>query len=130
MGCRFPGADTPEAFWQLLQQGVDAVGEVPALRWDVDAYYDPQRPMPGKSYTRLAAFVDDVDQFDPIFFGISPREAVGMDPQQRLLLEVTWEALERAGLAPDQLVDSPTGVFVGIGSSDYGALAGVQDYTT
>ncbi|MEZ4619269.1 MAG: SDR family NAD(P)-dependent oxidoreductase [Caldilineaceae bacterium] len=130
IGCRFPGADTPEAFWQLLQQGVDTVGEVPALRWDVDAYYDPQRPMPGKSYTRLAAFVDGVDQFDPIFFGISPREAVGMDPQQRLLLEVTWEALERAGLAPEQLVDSPTGVFVGIGSSDYGALAGVQDYTT
>ena len=119
MACRFPGADTPEAFWQLLRDGVDMVREVPAERWDVDAYYDPQRPLPGKMYMREAAFVEGVEGFDPLFFGIAPREAVGMDPQHRLLLEVSWEALERAGLAPGTLVDSPTGVFVGIGASEY-----------
>ncbi|MEM7125066.1 MAG: SDR family NAD(P)-dependent oxidoreductase [Chloroflexota bacterium] len=122
LACRFPGADTPETFWQLLQEGQDMVQEVPNSRWDVDEYYDPQRPMPGKMYTREGAFIDDVDQFDPIFFGISPREAVGIDPQHRLLLEVSWEALERAGLAQEKLVDSQTGVFVGIGSNEYGTM--------
>jgi acyl transferase domain-containing protein/acyl carrier protein len=119
MACRFPGADTPEAFWQLLCEGMDMVRTMPAARWDVDAFYDSQRPTPGKMYTREGAFVDGVEEFDPLFFGISPREAIGMDPHHRLLLEVSWEALERAGLAPGSLVDSQTGVFVGIGESDY-----------
>ncbi|MFM7584243.1 MAG: type I polyketide synthase, partial [Caldilinea sp.] len=84
-----------------------------------EAFYDPQRPTPGKMYTRAGAFVDGVEEFDPLFFGISPREATHMDPHHRLLLEMSWEALERAGLAPSSLVDSQTGVFVGIGESDY-----------
>lgn len=129
MACRFPGADTPEAFWQLLQGGVDMVRPVPAERWDMEAYYDPERSLPGKMYVREAAFVDQVDQFDAAFFGISRREATGMDPQHRLLLEVSWETLERAGLAPVQLINSQTGVFVGIGSEEYGALNGIQDVT-
>lgn len=123
IGCRFPGAaDDPEAFWRLLSQGVDTVTEVPAERWDVDAFYDPDPDAPGKSYTRWGAFLSDVDKFDPQFFGISPREAVSMDPQQRLLLEVTWEALEQAGYAPDSLTGSQTGVFIGITSNDYSHL--------
>src|SRR5262245_53041643 len=81
MACRFPGADTPEAFWKLLYDGVDRVTEVPAERWDVDAYYDPVPGTPGKTYVRTAALLDRVDQFDPHFFGISPREAVALDPQ-------------------------------------------------
>ena len=124
MACRFPGADTPEAFWQLLQDGADLVQPIPATRWPVADYYDPQRPLPGKMYTQEAAFIDAVDQFDPLFFGIAPREALGMDPQHRLLLELSWEALERAGLAQQTLVDSPTGVFVGIGEGEYGSLNG------
>ncbi len=120
MGCRFPGgSDTPEQFWRLLYSGVDAVTEVPPSRWDVDKYYDPNPDAVGKSYTRWGAFIDDVDKFDPAFFGITPREANAMDPQQRLLLEVTWEALENAGLAPEKLVGSPTGVYVGISTGDY-----------
>ncbi len=121
MACRFPGGvTTPEQLWELLMQGTDAITEVPASRWDVDAYFDPEPGVPGKMYTRWGGFLDEVDRFDAEFFGISPREARAMDPQQRLLLEVAWEALERAGIAPDRLAGSSTGVYVGISSSDYG----------
>src|SRR3954467_3866529 len=123
LGCRFPGrASDADSYWRLLHGGVDAVAAIPRDRWDVDAFYDPDPDAPGKIYAREGAFVDNVDLFDAQFFGISPREAVSMDPQQRLLLEVTWEALEHAGLAPDKLQGSRTGVFVGIGGSDYSQL--------
>jgi acyl transferase domain-containing protein len=123
MGCRFPGgACDPDAFWQLLRDGGDAMVEVPRDRWNIDDYYNPDPDAPGKMYTRKGGFLQQVDQFDPLFFGISPREAVSMDPQHRLLLQVGWEALERAGQAPSQLVGSRTGVFVGIGQMDYAQL--------
>ncbi|MDF5712720.1 MAG: beta-ketoacyl synthase N-terminal-like domain-containing protein [Rhizonema sp. NSF051] len=122
-GCRFPGgANDPETFWKILQDGVDAIAEIPHDRWNIDTYYDPNPDTQGKMYTRSGGFLEQVDQFDPQFFGISPREAVSMDPQQRLLLEVSWEALERAGIAPNSLVGSNTGVFVGIGQNDYAQL--------
>ncbi len=120
MSCRFPGgANSPQEFWNLLRDGVDAVTEVPASRWDVDAYYSPDEDEAGKMSTRSGGFLDQVDLFDPHFFGIAPREAVGMDPQQRLLLEVAWEALENAGQSPDELMGSRTGVFVGMCAGDY-----------
>jgi acyl transferase domain-containing protein/NADPH:quinone reductase-like Zn-dependent oxidoreductase/acyl carrier protein/SAM-dependent methyltransferase len=124
LGCRFPGGATdPESFWRLLRDGVDAITEIPRDRWDIDAYYDPLPDAPGKMYTRHGGFLEDVDKFDAQFFGISPREAVGMDPQQRLLLEASWEALEHAGQAPDRLMGTRTGVFVGIGGVDYSYLS-------
>ncbi len=129
VGCRFPGADSPAAFWQLLRDGVDAITEVPAERWDVDAYFDLNPKVPGKMYTRWGGFLANVDVFDAQFFGIAPREAINMDPQQRLLLEVTWEALEHAGQAAANLVGSQTGVFVGISNNDYGNLRRVGDFT-
>jgi acyl transferase domain-containing protein len=119
MGCRFPGASSPDEFWRVLDEGRDVTREVPADRWDLDALYDPDPKAPGKMYTRRAAFIDQIDTFDPSFFGISPREARTMDPQQRLLLEVTWETLESAFHAPDRLAGSATGVFVGMCTYDF-----------
>ncbi|MGE0605775.1 MAG: SDR family NAD(P)-dependent oxidoreductase [Pirellulales bacterium] len=120
VGCRLPGGVTgPDTFWKLLNDGLDAVAETPADRWDVDGLYDPDSSKPGKMSTRWGGFVPDVDKFDAKFFGISPREAVSMDPQQRMFLEVSWEALEHAGQAPDKLYGSQTGVFLGICASDY-----------
>ena len=114
------GANNPESFWQILHHGIDTIKEVPASRWDVDAYYDPEPETSGKMYTRQGGFLGvNIDEFDAEFFGIAPREAVSMDPQQRLLLEVTWEALENAAIAPNKLVGSSTGVFVGMSANDY-----------
>ena len=119
IGCRFPEATGPEAFWGLLTSGGDAIKEIPANRFDVDAFYDARPGIPGKLYSRWGGFLDQVDQFDPYFFGISPREAAGMDPQHRLLLEVAWEALEDAGQVPEQLLGQQVGVFVGMCTNDY-----------
>ena len=120
MGCRFPGGvDSPQAFWRLLCDGVDAIAEIPGDRWDVDAYYDANPDTPGKSYVRQGGFLHDLAGFDAHFFGISPREALALDPQQRLLLEVAWEALENAGQSRQRLRGSQTGVFVGITLNDY-----------
>jgi acyl transferase domain-containing protein len=122
LGCRFPGAAGPEAYWRLLRDGTDAISKVPLDRWDVDAMYDPDPDAPGKIYARNGGFLDQVDRFDAAFFGISPREAVSLDPQQRLLLEVAWEALEHGGIGPDSLAGSAGGVFLGLTSAEYGTL--------
>jgi myxalamid-type polyketide synthase MxaE and MxaD len=122
LGCRFPGAKDPSAFWELLRAGVDAIQEVPADRFDPNAFYDSDPAAPGKMNTRWGGFLEHVDQFDAAFFGISPREAQRMDPQQRLLLEVTWEALQDAGQVPEALAGTPAGVFIGIATNDYGRM--------
>ncbi len=112
LGCRYPRADGPDAFARLLIEGVDAVSEVPDGRWE-DAR--------GLT-TQCGGFLSDVRSFDADFFSVTPREARHMDPQQRLMLEVAWEALEHAGIAPESLRGSRTGVFVGISTSDYARL--------
>jgi len=123
MGCRFPGgANHPAAFWRLLCEGVDTIREAPPERWNVDELYDPDPAAPAKVITRWGGFLEEIDQFDPEFFGISPREAMRIDPQQRLVLEVAWEALEDAGVPPDTLAESMTGVYVGAIGNDYALL--------
>lgn len=127
IGCRFPKASSPEAFWRLLVDGVDAISEVPATRWNAETFYDPDVDAAGKSNSKWGGFLEQVDQFDAGFFGISPREAEALDPQQRLLLEVAWEAIERAGLPGDRLAGTQVGVFVSTGPSDYSHLAMMSD---
>ena len=122
MACRFPGAPDVPAFWRLLEDGASAVteglpgsgvGRVGELFTDAAVQ---------NSACRYGAFIDGIDQFDAAFFRISPVEAQLLDPQQRLMLEVSWQALEDAGIDPDQLKGSRTGVYAGISNNEYRAL--------
>ncbi|WP_410633170.1 beta-ketoacyl synthase N-terminal-like domain-containing protein [Amycolatopsis sp. cmx-4-83] len=118
LGCRLPGGlESPAAFWRFLDGGGDAIGDVPEGRWETFAPAEDLAGLPARG-----GFLDDVAGFDAAFFGITPREAEAMDPQQRILLEVAWAALEHAGIPPERLRGSRTGVFVGLSATEYGSL--------
>ena len=121
MSCRLAGGvDSPDAFWDLLVHGRDGIREVPPGRWEIYEQGDPRNAAVLREVTRQGGFLDDAAGFDAAFFGITPREAELMDPQQRVVLEAAWEALEHAGIAPHTLAGSDTGVYMGVGSDDYG----------
>jgi acyl transferase domain-containing protein/acyl-CoA synthetase (AMP-forming)/AMP-acid ligase II/acyl carrier protein len=123
MSCRFPGgSNSPQEFWELLHNAKDGVSNVPLSRWDSELY-TAQPGVAGTIASSKGGFIDNIDQFDAALFNISRREAEAMDPQHRLLLELTWEALERAGIAPLSLDDTDAAVFIGIASNDYSQLA-------
>ena len=122
IGCRLPGGvNNAEEFWTLLREGGSGVIRVPADRWDADAYYSDDHTVPGTICNRNGGFLTSwqPDEFDAEFFNIAPREAAAIDPQQRLLLEVAWEALENAGINPQTIRGTQTGVFIGLTTNDY-----------
>jgi myxalamid-type polyketide synthase MxaE and MxaD len=122
MSCRLPGAPGLAAFWEFLCEGGDGITEVPAERWSLDRLYHPDPAVRGRVSSRYGGFLEGLERFDAPFFEISPREAPHIDPRQRLLLELAWEAMEDAGLPPERLAGSLTGVYVGITTADYEKL--------
>jgi hypothetical protein len=132
MACRFPGGiSTPDDLWRLVTDQTDAITTFPTDRgWDLDALLGVDGPGSGTSATTTGGFLDRVGAFDPEFFHISPREAMAVDPQQRLLLETSWEALERAGIPPNSLAGSATGVYIGAYPSGYRELVSTRDELT
>jgi acyl transferase domain-containing protein/acyl-CoA synthetase (AMP-forming)/AMP-acid ligase II/acyl carrier protein len=123
MACRFPGARDPGAFWRMLRDGRSAVAPALGARFKGFGWPDSKAP-------EWAGLLDEVENFDAEFFGITRREAEAMDPQQRLLLEMAREALEDAGIPPNRLGGTRTGVFIGISNSDYARLNSNQASAT
>ncbi|MFF3781140.1 SDR family NAD(P)-dependent oxidoreductase [Streptomyces sp. NPDC001933] len=123
---RYPMAENLDEFWRNLSGGRDCVSEIPADRWPLDGFYDPEGGA-GLSYSKWGGFLKDIDKFDPLFFNIAPREADMMDPQERLFLQTVWHVLEDAGYTRATLRGGRTGVFVGVMYGEYQLLGAAED---
>lgn len=133
MSCRMPGADDTEAFWEVLNQGLDVHRKIPGDRFDVDTHCDPSGKRVNTSMTRYGCFIDNPGLFDAPFFNMSPREAVQTDPMQRLALVTAYEALERSGYVANRTAASNThrtGTFYGQASDDYREVNTAQEIGT
>ncbi|KAL8165029.1 UNVERIFIED_CONTAM: hypothetical protein K2H54_025299 [Gekko kuhli] len=113
IGCSFPGGEGTDSFWEVLENGRNCTVEIPPERFNIREWYDADDSKPGKTHTSRAALLDEFNAFDNKLFGISNEEAEHMDPQQKLLLECTYRALEDAGVTPENINGTKTGVFVG-----------------
>lgn len=123
-----PKSDSLEEFWSNIEDEKDLITEIPKDRWDFkEIYGNPMREV-NKTNIKWGGFMNEVDKFDPLFFGISPKEAVLMDPQQRIFLETVWKTVEDAGYSIGSISGTKTGVFVGVGTSDYNDL--FKEYNT
>jgi acyl transferase domain-containing protein/NAD(P)-dependent dehydrogenase (short-subunit alcohol dehydrogenase family)/SAM-dependent methyltransferase len=118
---RYPMSENLDGFWANLLAARDCVTEIPADRWDLPGFYEPERA-PGRSYSKWGGFIDGVDEFDPQFFRITPREAAGMDPQERLFLQTVWHTMEDAGVTRADLAGRAVGVFAGAMFTQYQML--------
>lgn len=133
MSGRFPEAQNPEAFWDIIYQGLDVCKEVPAKRWNHATHIDPTGKSRNKGLTKWGCWLDFAGEFDPKFFRISPKEAPQMDPAQRMALMSTHEALEQAGFVSNTTPSSQNdrvGVFHGVTSNDYLECNSGQDIDT
>ncbi|KAL2192947.1 polyketide synthase [Corynascus similis CBS 632.67] len=130
--CRFAGgATTPSRLWELLANPVDLTREIPAERFNIEAFYHPDGEHHGTTNSPKAYFIDqDHRVFDAGFFNISPKEAEAIDPQQRMLLEVVYEALESAGYTLQQYAGKKVAVFAGLMSGDYDTLSQRDELNT
>ena len=127
---RYPGANSIPEFWEILKNGLDCITEIPDDRWSLDQFYDAEKRIPGKSFSKWGGFLSDVDKFDPLFFNISPRDAELMDPQERLFLQTVWSTMEDAGYTRRTLrsnAENGVGVFVGVMNEDY-PLLGLEEF--
>jgi acyl transferase domain-containing protein/enoyl-CoA hydratase/carnithine racemase/aryl carrier-like protein len=121
----YPQATSLDAFWDNLKNGHDSVTEIPAGRWPLEGFYEPDEQKAvdeGKSYCKWGSFVDSFAEFDTLFFGIPPREALNMDPQERLFMQSAWSAMENAGYTRSALkrrFHGRVGVFAGITRAGY-----------
>ncbi|KAK6170827.1 hypothetical protein SNE40_019127 [Patella caerulea] len=122
VGCLFPGADNVNEFWRVLRNGENHVKEVPPDRWNLEAFYDSDPDVPGKTHVRQAGFVDGYDKWDFKVYGVNEFEARKMDPQHKFVLDSTFMALENAGISKQQISGSKTGVYIGMFGSDYGNI--------
>jgi acyl transferase domain-containing protein/NADPH:quinone reductase-like Zn-dependent oxidoreductase/NAD(P)-dependent dehydrogenase (short-subunit alcohol dehydrogenase family)/acyl carrier protein len=123
ISCNLPGGNrTPEAFFQFLNKRKTGIVEIPADRWGVDVFFDPNPDAISKSVSKWGGFIDGIRAFDAKFFEISPREAQGMDPQQRLVLQGAVDAMFDAQMPIEEFSGQSTGVFLGVSQSEYRTL--------
>lgn len=122
----YPDADDVLEYWENLKIGKNSITEIPKDRWNYDEYFDTNKSLAGKSYSKWGGFIRDVDKFDPLFFNISPREAEQMDPQERLFLQTAWKTIEDAGYSADDFANTNIGVYVGVMYGQY-QLFGAND---
>ncbi|MGZ7443443.1 SDR family NAD(P)-dependent oxidoreductase, partial [Paenibacillus sp. TH7-28] len=132
LACRFPQADSPDEFWQLLKNGIHAVRMVPDERTELELLQGTKPEATFGRYSSKGGFVRHIDRFDAALFGFSEAEAAALDPQHRILLETAWTAFESSGYSKSSLWGQPVGVFVGARGGTYkaAAAAGTDGYAS